>query len=106
MLQAIVDKATCQKAPDRYAGVTELAADLRRYLRGEASVFVLHGNVHDVILDGDDLVVGHMGAGAKIGSNAVVTKAVPAGATAVGIPGRCRGPAGDAAAVSAGDAVI
>ena len=27
-------------------------------------------------------------AGAKIGSNAVVTKAVPAGATAVGIPGR------------------
>ena len=29
-----------------------------------------------------------VGAGAKIGSNAVVTKAVPAGATAVGIPGR------------------
>ncbi len=28
----------------------------RRYLRGEASVFVLHGNVHDVILDGDALV--------------------------------------------------
>jgi serine O-acetyltransferase len=28
-----------------------------------------------------------VGAGAKIGSNAVVTKAVPAGATAVGIPG-------------------
>src|SRR5258706_11220266 len=28
----------------------------RRYLRGEASVFVLHGNVHDVVLDGDDLV--------------------------------------------------
>lgn len=29
-----------------------------------------------------------VGAGAKIGSNAVVTKAVPAGAAAVGIPGR------------------
>jgi serine O-acetyltransferase len=29
-----------------------------------------------------------VGAGAKIGSNAVVTKAVPAGATAIGIPGR------------------
>lgn len=29
-----------------------------------------------------------VGAGAKIGSNAVVTKEVPAGATAVGIPGR------------------
>jgi AAA+ superfamily predicted ATPase len=28
----------------------------RRYLRGEASVFVLHGNVHDVVLDGDDIV--------------------------------------------------
>ena len=29
-----------------------------------------------------------VGAGAKVGSNAVVTRAVPAGATAVGIPGR------------------
>lgn len=29
-----------------------------------------------------------VGVGAKIGSNAVVTKEVPAGATAVGIPGR------------------
>lgn len=29
-----------------------------------------------------------VGAGAKVGSNAVVTKAVPPGATAVGIPGR------------------
>src|SRR3989338_11284185 len=29
-----------------------------------------------------------VGAGAKVGSNAVVTKEVPAGATAVGIPGR------------------
>jgi hypothetical protein len=28
----------------------------RRYLRGEASVFVVHGNVHDVVLDGDDMV--------------------------------------------------
>jgi transitional endoplasmic reticulum ATPase len=28
----------------------------RRYLRGEASVFVLHGNVHDVTLYGDELV--------------------------------------------------
>lgn len=30
----------------------------------------------------------NVGAGAKIGSNAVVTKAVPAGATVVGIPGK------------------
>ncbi|MBF8781850.1 serine O-acetyltransferase [Pseudomonas fulva] len=46
---------------------------------------------------GDGVVVGAgakvlgpftVGAGAKIGSNAVVTKAVPPGATAVGIPGR------------------
>ena len=29
-----------------------------------------------------------VGAGAKVGSNAVVTKPVPAGATVVGIPGR------------------
>jgi AAA+ superfamily predicted ATPase len=28
----------------------------RRYLRGEASVFVVHGNVHDVVLDGDELI--------------------------------------------------
>lgn len=46
---------------------------------------------------GDGVVVGAgakvlgpftVGAGAKIGSNAVVVKAVPAGATVVGIPGR------------------
>ncbi|MFT3698741.1 MAG: ATP-binding protein [Kofleriaceae bacterium] len=28
----------------------------RRYLRGEASVFVVHGNVHDLVLCGDKLV--------------------------------------------------
>ncbi|MGE5186503.1 MAG: ATP-binding protein [Acidobacteriota bacterium] len=28
----------------------------QRYLRGEASVFVLHGNVHDVVFDGDELI--------------------------------------------------
>lgn len=28
----------------------------RRYLRGEASVFVVHGNVHDLVLDGGALV--------------------------------------------------
>src|SRR5512142_1698101 len=28
----------------------------RRYLRGEASLFVLHGNVHDAVLAGDSLV--------------------------------------------------
>lgn len=46
---------------------------------------------------GDGVVVGAgakvlgpftVGAGAKVGSNAVVTKAVPPGATVVGIPGR------------------
>lgn len=36
-----------------------------------------------------------VGAGAKIGSNAVVTKAVPAGATAVGIPARIIVPLND-----------
>lgn len=53
------------------------------------------GKRHPTLLDG--VVVGAgakvlgpftVGAGAKIGSNAVVTKEVPAGATAVGIPGR------------------
>lgn len=28
----------------------------RRYLRGEASLFVLHGNVHDVVLHDDELI--------------------------------------------------
>ncbi len=36
-----------------------------------------------------------VGAGAKVGSNAVVTKAVPPGATVVGIPGRVITRAGD-----------
>jgi len=53
------------------------------------------GKRHPTLEDG--VVVGagakvlgpfRVGAGAKIGSNAVVTKEVPAGATAVGIPGR------------------
>lgn len=53
------------------------------------------GKRHPTI--GDGVVVGagakilgpfEVGAGAKVGSNSVVTKAVPAGATVVGIPGR------------------
>ena len=53
------------------------------------------GKRHPTLEDG--VVVGagakvlgpfNVGAGAKVGSNAVVTKAVPAGATVVGIPGR------------------
>lgn len=39
-----------------------------------------------------------IGDGARIGSNAVVVKTVPAGATAVGVPGRIIEPASDAAA--------
>lgn len=48
---------------------------------------------------GDDVFVGsgakvigavQVGRGARIGANAVVTKDVPAGATALGIPARCR----------------
>lgn len=48
---------------------------------------------------GDDVFVGsgakiigglHIGRGARIGANAVVLKDVPDGATAVGIPARCR----------------
>ena len=53
------------------------------------------GKRHPTI--GDGVVVGagakilgpfEVGAGAKVGSNSVITKAVPAGATVVGIPGR------------------
>ncbi|UAW98962.1 serine O-acetyltransferase [Halopseudomonas nanhaiensis] len=45
---------------------------------------------HGVVVGAGAKVLGPftVGAGAKIGSNAVVTKPVPAGATAVGIPGR------------------
>ena len=33
------------------------AEDLkRRYLRGEASIFVLHGNVYDAVITGDRIV--------------------------------------------------
>lgn len=35
-LLAIVDKATARRREDRYARVQDLAADIRRYLRGEA----------------------------------------------------------------------
>ncbi len=35
-LQSIIARATAPKPGDRYAGVAELAADIRRYLRGEA----------------------------------------------------------------------
>ena len=35
-LRAIIDRATAYKPQDRYADVAALAADLRRYLRGEA----------------------------------------------------------------------
>lgn len=53
---------------------------------------------------GDDVVVGagakvlgpiEIGAGARIGSNAVVVKPVPAGATVVGVPGRLIGHAAE-----------
>ncbi|TZG33629.1 serine O-acetyltransferase [Halomonas eurihalina] len=54
-----------------------------------------HGKRHPTL--GDGVIVGAgakilgpftVGAGAKIGSNAVITKEVPAGATVVGIPGK------------------
>ncbi|WP_295951199.1 serine O-acetyltransferase [Rhodoferax sp.] len=57
----------------------------------------------DVVVSAGAKVLGGftVGDGAKIGSNAVVIKPVPAGATAVGIPARIilpkDGPAGDAA---------
>lgn len=53
---------------------------------------------------GDNVVIGagakvlgpiHIGAGARIGSNSVVVKDVPAGATVVGIPGRVVTPVHD-----------
>jgi serine O-acetyltransferase len=54
----------------------------------------------DVVVGAGAKVLGpiEIGAGARIGSNAVVVKSVPAGATAVGVPGRIIEPATDAAA--------
>jgi serine O-acetyltransferase len=58
-------------------------------------VTIYHGKRHPTLEDG--VVVGAgakvlgpivVGRGARVGSNSVVTKAVPAGATVVGIPGR------------------
>ncbi|MFD2110279.1 serine O-acetyltransferase [Thiorhodococcus fuscus] len=53
----------------------------------------------DVVVGAGAKVLGpiEIGDGARIGSNAVVVKSVPAGATAVGVPGRIIEPAGDAA---------
>jgi serine O-acetyltransferase len=60
----------------------------------------------DVVVSAGAKVLGGftVGDGAKIGSNAVVIKPVPAGATAVGIPARIILPKGDAA--HAGDAAM
>jgi len=54
----------------------------------------------DVIVGAGAKVLGpiDIGDGARIGSNAVVVKSVPPGATAVGVPGRIIEPDGDAAA--------
>ncbi|EGV30581.1 serine O-acetyltransferase [Thiorhodococcus drewsii AZ1] len=53
----------------------------------------------DVVVGAGAKVLGpiDIGDGARIGSNAVVVKSVPAGATAVGVPGRIIESAGDAA---------
>ncbi|MCF1184634.1 serine O-acetyltransferase [Marichromatium gracile] len=53
----------------------------------------------DVVVGAGAKVLGpiDIGDGARIGSNAVVVKSVPAGATAVGVPGRVIEPARDAA---------
>ncbi|WP_132977916.1 serine O-acetyltransferase [Thiobaca trueperi] len=53
----------------------------------------------DVVVGAGAKVLGpiEIGEGARIGSNAVVVKSVPPGATAVGVPGRIIEPAGDAA---------
>jgi serine O-acetyltransferase len=54
----------------------------------------------DVVVGAGAKVLGpiEIGDGARIGSNAVVVKSVPPGATAVGVPGRIIEPAGDATA--------
>ncbi|MBK1721590.1 serine O-acetyltransferase [Thiocystis violacea] len=54
----------------------------------------------DVVVGAGAKVLGpiEIGDGARIGSNAVVVKSVPAGATAVGVPGRIIEPARDATA--------
>lgn len=53
----------------------------------------------DVVVGAGAKVLGpiEIGEGARIGSNAVVVKSVPPGATAVGVPGRIIESAGDAA---------
>ena len=55
-----------------------------------AHVVVRRGRGADVVVGGGAKVLGgfEVGDGAKVGSNAVVTKPVPAGATAVGNPAR------------------
>ena len=54
---------------------------------------------HDVVVGAGAKVLGpiEIGDGARIGSNAVVVKSVPPGATAVGVPGRIIEPEQDAA---------
>lgn len=54
----------------------------------------------DVVVGAGAKVLGpiEIGDGARIGSNAVVVRAVPPGATVVGVPGRAIEPAGDAVA--------
>lgn len=60
----------------------------------------------DVVVSAGAKVLGgfEVGDGAKIGSNAVVIKPVPAGATAVGIPARIIAPKASRSAANAGEA--
>ena len=60
-------------------------------------VTVAGGSENSAAVIGDDVIIGagakiigpvHIGDGARIGANAVVTKDVPAGATAIGIPAK------------------
>lgn len=64
------------------------------------NVTIAEENKEKVTIIEDDVIIGtgavilknvHIGTGAKIGANAVVTKDVPDGATIIGIPGRIKG---------------
>lgn len=50
--------STAPKAEKTRSPLPAWAEELRRrYLRGEASQFILHGNVHDLVLHGDDAMM-------------------------------------------------
>ena len=73
----------------------EIGDDVTMYLGGTNPTNGVGGKRHPTIGDGVIISLGaailgpiHVGAGARVGANAVVTKDVPEGATMVGIPAK------------------